>query len=671
MRRFNGESMKNELDIFIPVALDLDWPTADSVIECIKEQNERYGFNKFFLACPGGGWRSKGYPERDDLDRMADLFNAVKAGLADFNITLGWWNTLTVKSGRNEAFGRIVESSGEAHPFASCPLCENFRRRFSEDVAYFAAKTKPAAIIFEDDYSVSAAAGQYGCFCETHLREFARREGRSYTREELMLEFGKRDEEALALQRRYRELMRDSLSGLSAAIRCELDKESPEIPAGIMQSGGSDLDGDSVEAIARALAGDKHTPFSRLFGAYYGGGDLKGIPQKAYHSIYSKEHIGDNFNFYVEADSFPHTRFFASAKQMKVFMAIGFSSGFHGATFQTQQLLDDPNEESAYGKMFKKERARFSAVAEKAARCERVGVSLPYDPFYNTVDGGMKDSVPQMCRVLDFFGIPYTTKSSSVAFLDERLAKYLPDERIKEYLSGGLFLDGGAARELCGRGFGEYIGVSVGENIAKGYVGYDLGAREVIKPPFDRFSHGKNMPIAHMYAPKGNGKLLELTLTDKGTEVISEAYTFDRKLITAAMTRFENSLGGRVVVMGMTAKGNMSQSLFNYRRKRLFEELLLWCGADVPFVIGEPCVHLIFNRAKKGEDFTHLLTAINLCDDAIDSLSLYLPEKMRGREIFCLSADGEWKKTDMVVTGDVTNIDLTAEAGESIYLLFV
>ena len=114
----------------------------------------------------------------------------------------------------------------------------------------------------------------------------------------------------------------------------------------------------------------------------------------------------------------------------------------------------------------------------------------------------------------------------------------------------------------------------------------------------------------------------------------------------------------------------MSQSLFNYRRKRLFEELLLWCGADVPFVKGEPCVHLIFNRAKKGEDFTHLLTAINLGDDALDSLSLYLPEEMRGRTIFCLSADGDWKKTDLIITGDVININLTAEAGESIYLLF-
>lgn len=662
--------MKKEVEIFIPVALDLDWPTADSVIDCIKEQNERYGFKNFFLACPGGGWRSKGYPERKDLDRMAVLFNDVKKGLAHTDVTVGWWNTLTLKSGVHEGFDRIVEESGDTHPFASCPISEVFKNRFAQDVAYFAAKTKPASIIFEDDYSIGTAAGRFGCLCDGHLAEFSKREGRAYTREELSAAFDKRDVGSLALQKRYRALMRDTMIALSEAVRREVDKESPEIPIGVMQSGGSDFDGESVEAIARALAGERHTPFSRLYGAYYGGGDLKGIPKKAYHSIYTKEHIGDNFKFLSEADTFPHTRFFASAKQMKAFMAIAYSSGFEGSTFQTQQLLDDPNEEHAYGIMFKSERERFSELVRKAARCDRVGVSLPYDAFYNTIDGGMKDSEPHFCRMLDLFGIPYTTKRAKVTFLDERLARYLPDGEIKEYLSGGLFLDGGGARELCARGFGEYIGVSVGENIANGYTGYDLGAREVIKPPFDTFSRGKNMPIAHMYAPKGNGKLLELIPTAPETEVISEAYTFEKKFISAAMTRFENSLGGRIVVMGMTVRGNMSQSLFNYRRMRLFEELIKWCGGDVPLVRGEPNVHLIFNRAKKGEGFTHLLTAINLGDDALDSISVCLAEDMRGKRIFHLTEDGEWKKADCVITDDVAEIKLKAEACEPIYLLF-
>ena len=100
------------------------------------------------------------------------------------------------------------------------------------------------------------------------------------------------------------------------------------------------------------------------------------------------------------------------------------------------------------------------------------------------------------------------------------------------------------------------MGVSVGDDVAaEGKNRFDLGAREILKPPYDRFSKGKNMPSAHMLA-KGNGILRELKITEEGVEVISEAYSFDKKFLSIAMTFFENSLGGRIVVMGMTLKNN-------------------------------------------------------------------------------------------------------------------
>ena len=216
----------------------------------------------------------------------------------------------------------------------------------------------------------------------------------------------------------------------------------------------------------------------------------------------------------------------------------------------------------------------------------------------------------------------------------------------------------GVYRCICGRGH------------CKRLYGLRPWRKKVIKSPFDGFCRGKNMPIAHMYAPGGNGALLALTLTDPRAEVISEAYTFDRKLLCTAMTRFENALGGRVVTMGMTVKGNRSQSLFNYRRMRLFEELLKWCGADVPLVRGEPCVHLICNRAKAGEDFTHLLTAIHLGEDAPESLSLWLPQALRDKRVSYLDADGVWKVADVSLKDDVLTVGIKAEPCDPICLLF-
>jgi hypothetical protein len=282
----------------------------------------------------------------------------------------------------------------------------------------------------------------------------------------------------------------------------------------------------------------------------------------------------------------------------------------------------------------------------------------------------MRDSDPYWCRVLDLFGIPYTTRSAGVTFIDSRQARYSTDEEIIRYLSGGVFLDGDAARELCRRGFGKYIGVEVGDDVAEGKTVYDLGAREVISPPFDSLSKGKNMPIAHMFCTGGNGILRRLTPVNDNVEIISRAYTFDKEFLTVAMTRFENELSGRVVVMGMTVKGNLSQSLFNYRRKRLFEEMLLWCSGDVPFVRREPAVHMIYNRPCKTADFEAILTLINLGDDTLASLQLYLPEVLRSCDVLFLDRDGMWKELSYTRSTDCITVNSLLELCEPLYLKF-
>ncbi len=659
--------MRKEIDVMVPVSLELDWPTKDEIIECIIEQNELYGFKTFLLAGPGAGWRSFGFPSDENFDGLAKLFLEVKEKLSDRDITLGWWDCLTIKSGRSEMFQCIVKADGADHPFANCPLDTAFRSKFAKNVARFAKIARPEFITFEDDYAVNAAAGGYGCFCPLHLAEFERREGKKYTREELLSIFKQKDRESLDILRRYRKLTKDTLVGLSEAIRAELDKENPEIPMGLMQPGCTDNDGYSTYEVCKALAGDKHTPFSRLYGAFYCGGEMKNIPEKIYHAIYSKQHIEGKFKFYHESDTFPHTRFFSSAKQMKAFMAIAYSSGFIGSIFQTQQLLDDPNEERAYGKMFASEKKRFNELINAVDGCERIGVSLPYDPFYNTLESS-KNPNPYWTRTLDMFGIPYTTKATEVSFIDKRLASYCSDEDIIRYLKGTLFIDGDAAYELANRGFGKYIGVEVGGDVATGMLGFDLGAREILKTPFDEFSKGKNMPIAHMFACGGNGILRRLTPNNDLTEVISEAYTFNKELISTAMTRFKNELGGTVIVMGMTLENNLSQSLFNYRRKRLFEELLINASAGIPLVREEPNVHIIVNKANTDKDFAYLLTLINLGEDSISSFKLYLPEDMIERDIYYLNTIGEWERLEFEITGNEAVFNYALDLCEPVYL---
>lgn len=655
-----------EVEILVPVSLASNWVTPEAIAETIIQQNERYGLKRFILSGPGLASRCKGYPDITVYEQLAETFCRVRELLKGRDLTLGWWSSVNLKAGRHPSLQPIVKATGEEHPFANCPSDANLMERHPKNIATFCRIVKPDFIIIEDDYCISAAAGQYGCFCENHLAEFAKREGRRYEREELVRLFDQREKESIDLLKRYKAMLKDTMVAFSTRIREALDKYTPEIPICLAQSGAIDSDGDATEAVCRALAGKNHPPLCRLYGAYYNGGEIKNVPELLYHAIYCKQHLPEDFGAYHESDTYPHTRFFTSARMMKTYLGITYSHGFIGSVFQTQQHLDDPGEETAYGKMLKSERARLTELIQTVSGCTPLGVEIPYDPFYNVLDNSKN---PLWVRTAAAFGIPFITTPAKTAFLDEVSAKYLDDQELKRYLSGNLFLDGDAAYVLTKRGYGEYLGVAVGENAITDEMKYDFAAKEVIQPPFDRYSVGKNMPAAHTYAKGKNGIPRTMTPLSEKTQIISKIYSCDGIPFTPGMTRFENELGGRVVVMGMTLKGNGSQSLFNYRRMKLFDEMLLWCREELPFVKGEPYLHLIANQAGNDKDFSYQMTVVNLGEDPVSGVELYLPEAMRKKEVLYLTLDGTWEKAETAETEDGMVINHSLEICEPLYLM--
>lgn len=656
----------NEVEIIVPISLTGSWSTPEAIAASILRQYEQFEIKRFALSGPGLGFRGKGYPDVAAYEQLAETFCRIRELVKGRELALGWWCSLNLKSGRHPNFQPIVKANGEEHPFANCPSCSNFKERYIKNIATFCALAKPEFMVIEDDYCISAAAGKYGCFCKNHLAEFEKREGRRYEREELVAIFEKREKESLQLLKRYKAMLKDSMVELSACIRQELDKASPEIPICLAQSGTIDSDGDATLEVCRALAGKNHKPLCRFYGAYYNGGEIKNLPELLYHAIYCKQHIHEEFGFYHESDTYPHTRFFTSARMMKAYLGITYSQGFIGSVFQTLQYLDNPVEETAYSKMLKSEHARLTELIQTVSGCSPMGVEIPYDPFYNVLDENKK---PLWIRTLTAFGIPFLTTPAKTAFLDETSAKYLSDEELKRYFSGNLFLDGDAAYQLTKRGYGKYMGVSVGENAVTEMLQFDFGAKEVIQPPFDRYSAGKCMPAAHNYAHGKNGIPRAMTLLGEETEVISEILTSERQSVTPAMTRYINELGGHIVVMGMTLKGNDSQALFNYRRMKLFDQMLLWCGEELPFVKRDPYLHLIANKGGNEKDFSYQMTIINLGEDTVNGAEIYLPECMRNKEVLYLAVDGNWKKADITETKDGMVIKHPLEICEPLYLL--
>ena len=83
-----------ELEIIVPISLELDWPTKVDAIASIRELQQKYGLNRFALAFPGGGWRSSPIPPQEDYFReKAQQFREIKDELASEGIICGWWIT--------------------------------------------------------------------------------------------------------------------------------------------------------------------------------------------------------------------------------------------------------------------------------------------------------------------------------------------------------------------------------------------------------------------------------------------------------------------------------------------------------------------------------------------------------------------------------------------------
>ena len=223
------------------------------------------------------------------------------------------------------------------------------------------------------------------------------------------------------------------------------------------------------------------------------------------------------------------------------------------------------------------------------------------------------------------------------------MAKYADHETLTRYLSGGLILDGDAAKALCDRGYGEYLGISVGDDVLKSRPSLqcDLGALEIISDSYLEKGEGKETWCAHAYCPHGNGRWMEITVKDPKTEIVSEGVDFRGNPIAPTMTYFENALGGKVLAMSLTVGSNPSQALYNHRRQRILQRFISKMSDEYPIVTGAPDIYLIATKAKEEGDLLGMLTLINLCEDDAESAFIHLPESLLSAARFSeIRADG-------------------------------
>ncbi|MBN1435826.1 MAG: hypothetical protein JW936_02020 [Sedimentisphaerales bacterium] len=218
------------------------------------------------------------------------------------------------------------------------------------------------------------------------------------------------------------------------------------------------------------------------------------------------------------------------------------------------------------------------------------GIGIPWrQDAARLVHTKVGDSLPELetasyeppAWLLISYGVPVTCQTQQVNAIFGDTAWLFNDDQWLEMLKGGLLLDGDSAAIACQRGFGQYLGVEVGQAIDRESDSYSI----------------ERVVASHMGVPKGyclnaNHSVAQaypitpLPGADEWTEILRP----DGTRFGAGIVAYENSLGGRVVTYAVAEPACLPAS---YQRQKIVQAIVGYLNASnpLPMVTGGP--HLL------------------------------------------------------------------------------
>lgn len=639
---FAMDAVAQPLDPMVPVNPDM--ADAKTLAADLRMARERCGLRRFVLTGPHAVNTQFNRTTEETYRRLGERIAEVRGHLTGTDIELGWWLAPTLRQGFGVPGQHVVDCEGHVSD-AVCPLDPGFTARLTAGVAAACRAGRPFIVFFEDDYELAWHRGVNalgGCFCDRHLASLAERYGKRSSVVEIAAAFRNRTTENEPLRRAFAETQKASLVALAQAIRRAIDSVDPVIRTCLCQSYRVDLDGDTTEAIARALAGGTR-PAVRIYGAKYNNeNNAAKLPQTLAHAAWSAATLPKDIELIHESDPYPHNRFFSAASFLGSEIACAFMCGVSDSYLYCSQYLDDPFEDGGYADWFNRNRRRLEAVRDFRAKAHPVGVRVSFDPkehylVRESASGRRLDFLADGTYFLGKLGFPYSAVGGDVTVLSAQSVEQMSDTEVRRELAGGVLLDGAAALALSEHGFNDLIGV------APTRVDRLPVTKERILPAAGCRKRGKNVNC-WLLDPVGGAEasvLLKLAPLP-GAEVWAEYAGPDGDAVAPSITYFKNALGGRVAILSQGLSGNRSSSIYSPRKQellanlfaRLSEGRLDVCAPETPCTWTLACV---------SEDGGEMMVMVNnLAGETRDDVALRLSEKWRGAEAAHLGMDGVW-----------------------------
>lgn len=535
-----------------------------------------------------------------------------------------------------EHFVSLTEA--KPNPNKCCPLGAG-TIKYMRDICRQAAELRPDHIMVDDDFRMYT--NSTGCLCRLHLAEISRRLGYTITAEQARAHVYGTSAQDRRVSKIIDAVNIDSLCSLAEKMRAAVDEIDPKIPMSVCVCSG---DIRYSARLGKIFAAKGQTPIVRINNARYAEANKspRNFAKTMYSTMVQLPYVKGSAIVLAETDTLPHNRYGTSARSLHANYCGYLLYGCRGAKqWITSTSEFEPNGNEAYRKILAEHADFYESIAREVANVKHhSGFATPISktPLFNFNPfrpAGAITAVPWAQTLCCVSGLPtnFAFIGDNPAMINKTDVGFFSDAEILVQLKRGMALDGGAAAELCRRGFGKYLGVEVSPLSATQV------DREVVSPdPINGGLRGKAM------VPSSN--FVRLTPTSQKTRVLADfvkkPFAQDDKsrfqTVSPSATLFENEFGAKVLVFASDINGGGWGTYMRYPRKAF----ILGAFAEVePFRIWYPFDAEMFVYSGTLEDGGELMGLFNFGWDVLDKIELAYSVKPASVKI--MTQKGGWE----------------------------
>lgn len=511
-----------------------------------------------------------------------------------------------------QPFQGVVGFKGDVSGACFCNEYED-RKKFLWDKYVMFAKAKPDFIWVDDDVKYFWNGVRFACFCPKCMERFNGKMGTSYTRETLVAEMEKPD--AVELRAAWCQDICDRMTDLYKLLRQAVDSVDPNIAMGLQtqHQGWCTYNTMDYETWFKALRSVKGRPGEGFY-------DDRNPVEVVTKALSCARQVAEYPDFITdtqyELEDFPNYSLLQKSVRINLDeMTLAIAQGLTGVLLNTFPADDvvtikelDPLY-SAVGVMRKDWDKMESFAKGMHGWGFYPAVNRNYDSrrplhdgetFFDTYELNDRHNVLNT-YTLSHIGIPLTMEPEHAcgAVFTGDLADGFTNEELLGFLKKSVILDAAAAKAFIRRGLGEYIGVKVGQE-------YMDGVEECFTDhPVNEGVVGYLRDVRPAFFGKGGWALIP---QDPKVQVISQLHSLVGEPLDAGACLYENSLGGRVCVLGYAAFSKID----SYARLRQMRRVAKWLAGNTWTVMESMGLAAQFLRTDGSRT---MATVINLSMD--------------------------------------------------------